>query len=567
MSERHGIPVAGAFGQGNAARGTHTKEGWRVNDTVNRTRRETLFGTRDVRAFVERPATYDEMIRASASVAGDREAVVCGGRRVSWRAFNDMIERTAWGYLRAGLAPGERIAVMLDNRLEFIVAVLACIRAGGVAIPLGTRLGPADVQYIVEHSTPSYVVTATEWSIRFPLNSSVRQMYLIDEDEEEQRFESLQKAGEISLPTLKSEDTMMIVYTSGTTGKPKGACLTHINFVHTCLHYLYALAIDGPPKSLLVVPVTHIAGFGPVLSVTLAAGGTVVLMREFKAKAVLKTLEEEEITYAVLVPAMIQLCAMDSSLPTYSLPKWRYCIYGGAVMPPSVIQRFSTALPHLRMINAYGATETCAVCTIIPPELTQSAPASVGLPLECDDIIIADDAGNELPPMISGELLIRGPNVFKGYWADEEATQKAFHQGYWRSGDLGMRDANGLIYVQDRLKDMINRGGFKVFSAEVENTLMTHPGVADCAVVGVPDDVLGEKAFAFVQRSDAQVDSATLKTFLTERIADYKVPDFWLVSGDPVQRNQNGKLQKADLRTKALNTLAHQAADRSEGTV
>src|SRR5882762_5950654 len=288
MKQSHGIPLPGGFGQPGPSWGTHTPNGWCVQESINRTRLESLFGDREVRAFAERPATYDQMIRASAQRSGEREAVICNGRRVSWRELDDLIERTAWGFLAEGLATGDRVAVMLDNRLEFIVAILACVRAGGVAVPLGTRLGPSDVQYIVGHATPTFAVTALQWHSRFPEASSVRRIFVVDGEGEEERFDTLAKARSFPLPQLRGEDTMMIMYTSGTTGKPKGACLTHVNFVHTCLHYIYALAIDEPQKSLLVIPATHIAGFCPVLSVTLASGGTVVLMREFKAQAVLE---------------------------------------------------------------------------------------------------------------------------------------------------------------------------------------------------------------------------------------------------------------------------------------
>lgn len=168
--------------------------------------------------------------------------------------------------------------------------------------------------------------------------------------------------------------------------------------------------------------------------------------------------------------------------------------------------------------------------------------------LHCDELRIVDETGAEVPVGQSGEIWIRGPNVSPGYWRDPDATAKAFTEGFWRSGDIGSRDESGLVYVHDRLKDMINRGGFKVFSAEVENALMGHPDVADCAVVGVADPVLGEKTFALVERRAAHLDSEALRTYLLARIADYKVPDFWHVGEDAVPRNQNGKQQKADIR-------------------
>ncbi|WVT78155.1 AMP-binding protein (plasmid) [Sinorhizobium chiapasense] len=520
---------------------------WKVNAEINETVAEP--GRLHVR-YAARPETYDEMFRASTLRFPNQEAVVCGERRISYRELDILVEKTAFGLINAGLKKGDRIAIMLDNRLEYLVSVLAAVRAGGIAIPLGTRLGPSDVSYIVNDATPLLAVTASQWLEKFPTSgSSLQRVFLVDgEPGAADAFATLAQASPFALPVLDKEDLMMIVFTSGTTGKPKGACLTHTNFVHTCLHYLYALAIDRPQRSLLAVPATHIAGFGPLASVTLASGGTLVMAREFKVAPVLELMVREQVTYAVLVPSMYQLFAMAPNIQDYDLSAWKYGIYGGAIMPPAVIERFSQIAPGLRMINAYGATETCAVCTIMPPELTSSAPASVGFSLECDEILIVDSTGEPLPNGESGELWIRGPNVSPGYWNNEEATRQSFVNGFWKSGDIGKRDVCGLIYVHDRLKDMINRGGFKVFSAEVENSLMEHPDIEECAVVGVPDPVLGEKTFAFVKRRAAELNGDALRAYLLAKIADYKVPDFWLVGEEPVPRNQNGKVQKADVR-------------------
>lgn len=552
MSSSVGIPQRGDF-EG-LPRTTPGGRHWRVPPQVNRTSEVTAFGDRRVPAYEKRPSSYDAMFRASVGRNPSAEAVVCGDRRLTYAELDELVEHTASGLVQAGLNAGERVAIMLDNRLEYVVAVLASVRAGGVAVPLGTRLGPADIAHIMSHCAPAFVVTAQDWVDRFPKSSPVRRTWLVSGTDKD--FELLAEAPMITLPELAEEDTMMIVYTSGTTGKPKGACLTHLNFAHTCLHYLYALGIDAPQRALLVVPGTHIAGFGPVLSVTLASGGALVLAREFKSSAVLQLLERERITYSVMVPAMIQLCQMDPSLVQRDLSAWRYCIYGGAIMPATVIERFSALLPDLQMVNAYGATETCAVCTMMPAELTAQAPDSVGLVLECDDIIIVDEDGIEVPAGSSGELLVRGPNVFPRYWNDPDATAGAFRDGYWRSGDIAKKDASGRVYILDRLKDMINRGGFKVFSAEVENSLLQHPSVADCAVVGVPDPVLGEKTFALVQSKDAGTSREELAAFLAARIADYKRPDFWKVTNEPIPRNQNGKLQKNLIKALAQSELA-----------
>ncbi|WP_321822465.1 MULTISPECIES: class I adenylate-forming enzyme family protein [unclassified Burkholderia] len=568
----HGVPREGAFDQSpNHDRwgqplGTHSVGRWRVDESVNVVC--ALDGNEgEYRTYTVRPASYDAMFRDAVDRNISAEAVVCGERRVTYSELNTLIEVTARGMVEAGLVRGDRVAVMLDNRLEYLVAMLACVRAGGIAIPLGTRLGTAEVEYIVSDAAPVFAITATEWYKKFPCRSSLRATWLVDGIAGDARsFDELQNSnGEPPLPKLNSNDVMMIVYTSGTTGKPKGACLTHGNFIHTCLHYLYALAIDRPQRSILTVPATHIAGFGPLVSVTLASGGTIVMVREFKVKRILELIERERITYAVLVPSMYQLIAMNEATHEYDLSSWKYGVYGGAIMPPATIERFSSIAPTLRMINAYGATETCAVCTIMAPELTATAPASVGLALECTEIRVVDEHGETVPVGESGEFWIRGPNVSPGYWNNSEATKSAFLNGFWKSGDVGSRNSDGLLYVHDRIKDMINRGGFKVFSAEVENAIMGHSEVEECAVVGTPDEVLGERVFAFVKlKIDSKLGgSEQIKEFLHERIADYKIPDFWQIEHVNLPRNQNGKLLKKELRDKAIDRLTQISGGRA----
>lgn len=554
-----GIPAEGAFDNSAALDasgrplGIHVDGQWQVPDSINQA---TQSGGLAWRRYRDRPQSYDAMIRLSAERFAKSEAVICGERRVSWAKFDDMIERTAYGYVEAGLAPGERICVMLDNRLEYLVAMLAAIRCGAIAIPLGTRLGPLDIEHILRDATPKLIVTASNWATNFVAHND-KHIFLVDADGgEPKHFNTLQAAPPTTLPTLDSDDVAMIIYTSGTTGKPKGACLTHTNFVHTCLHYLYALAIDAPLRSILAIPGTHIAGFGPLASVTLASGGTIVMVPQFKPAETLSLMEKEKINYAVFVPAMYQLLVMKAPIENYDLSSWVYGVYGGAIMAPATIQRFSEVVPGLRMINAYGATETCAVCTIMPPELTVSHPESVGLALECDGISIMDADGKPVPDGQTGELWIRGPNVTPGYWNNTAANEREFQDGYWKSGDVGHRDRHGLIYISDRLKDMINRAGFKVFSAEVENALMSHPQIADCAVVAVPDAVLGEKIYALITTVDETLNGDQLRTYLMARIADYKVPDFWDVGNAAIPRNQNGKVQKAVVRARAEARLA-----------
>ncbi|MHA6729499.1 class I adenylate-forming enzyme family protein [Devosia sp. A369] len=535
-----------------------------VNELVSEAGTDGTTGWR----FRKRPLTYDAMFRDAVRRNPAAEALVCGTTRLSYVELDRLVTSFASGLIRHGLAVGDRVAVMLDNRPEYIIAMLATIRAGGIFVPMGTRLGPDDVGYIVGNCEPRFCITAPNWAERFPAAMSDRMILTAEAGSDQLGFDAV-SSGELAVfPPLAQEDTVMIIYTSGTTGKPKGACLTNVNLIHTSLHYIYALSITAPLRSLLAVPGTHVAGIGPVISTTFAAAGTLVLLPEFKTARVLETLQAERIEFSVMVPTMYQLMLMKEEFESYDLSAWIYGVYGGAIMPPAVIERFSQKLPQLRMVNAYGATETSAVCTMMDSSLTRLAPDSVGFSLHCCDLRVVDENGEPAGSAVPGELWIAGPNVSPGYWNDPEATRAAFENGYWKSGDIATVDSNGLVYIHDRLKDMINRGGFKVFSAEVENALMAHESVIDCSVIGVPDPVLGEKTFVLIQSEDSQITSEGLGAYLRARIADYKIPDFWLIRAEPVPRNQNGKHQKAEVSAIAEEVVGPQPrADEGLGDI
>jgi acyl-CoA synthetase (AMP-forming)/AMP-acid ligase II len=252
-------------------------------------------------------------------------------------------------------------------------------------------------------------------------------------------------------------------------------------------------------------------------------------------------------TYTILVPAMYNLCLLQQDFDRFDLSSWRVGGFGGAPMPEATIATLRGKLPQMGLHNAYGSTETTSPSTLMPAAYTAEHPDSVGWTVPCGEIIVVDADGRELPPGESGELWIRGPMVVPGYWDNPEATRQSFTDGYWRSGDLGSVDRNGFVRVFDRLKDMINRGGYKVYSVEVENVLSHHPAVLESAVVGKPCPVLGERVHAFVTLK--QLASADeLKRYCAERLADYKVPETFTLLDRPLPRNANGKLLKRELR-------------------
>lgn len=525
-----------------------------VAPDVNRVRAERHFGGQVLRCFEARVAGYDALIRQAVAARPEGEAIVCGERRLSWREVDDLIDVVAGNLLQRGIVAGDRIAVMLDNRLEFFLSVYAAIRIGAIAVPLGTRLGPVETGYILGHSGAAVLITAEEFRGRLPadLPEELAIFALDAAGAGAEPFEHL--LVNAPRPPVLWEDeeaTALIVYTSGTTGKPKGARLAHLAFAHSALHYLYGLQLEVPQRGLLAIPGSHIAGFMALVTTTIATAGTLVLQREFKARATLELMAKERVTYTVLVPAMFQLCLADPDFDAAALTAWRTVVYGGAIMPPAVVEDAAAKLPGLRLVNAYGSTETCAPATIMPFDATAGRTASIGIAVHCGEIAVMDDEGREVPRGQPGELWIRGPMVSPGYWRDEAATAANFVAGYWLSGDIGTMDEEGFLTVHDRKKDMIVRGGYKVFSAEVENAIIAFGGVEECAVVPVPCPILGERVFAFVKPGREGLKSEDLKQWLRGRIADYKNPDHVELTDDPLDRNQNGKLQKASLREKA----------------
>ncbi len=343
-------------------------------------------------------------------------------------------------------------------------------------------------------------------------------------------------------------DTAVILYTSGTTGRPKGAMLTHLSIAHSVLHYEAGMRLGPDDRSALAVPASHVTGLIAIIAAMWHVGGTVVVVPEFKAEPFVQLLARERISHTLLVPAMYRLCLMSEAFAREDLSRWRVGGYGGAPMPEATIAALAERLPRLTLLNAYGATETTSPATLMPHGPAEGRADSVGVPLPCADIRVMDDAGHELPPGETGELWIGGPMVVPGYWANAEATAASFTAGYWHSGDLGSVDAEGYVRIFDRKKDMLNRGGYKVYSVEVENALMAWPGVVEAAVIGVPCPVLGERVHAVVHAPGVVPDDAALRAHCAALLADYKVPETIAWRSEPLPRNANGKVMKRLLR-------------------
>jgi O-succinylbenzoic acid--CoA ligase len=516
------------------------------------TRIESHYGDRLVRCFADRPAHLGALLETAFNTRPEALAIVAGAQRISYRELDAQSRRVAAGLAQAGIAAGERIALYAGNCAEFAVTALAAWRLGAIIVPINPRNSQSEIAYMLGQCRASALVFESEYADRVPPPAdapTLRLRYAIGAPVDGAApFAALAAStGEIAAAAPPEEQTAVILYTSGTTGRPKGAMLTHLNLIHSVLHFRHALGLSGADRSLLAVPISHVTGLVAILLPLLHLGGTVVMLREFKAADFLALAAHERITYTLVVPAIYNLILRAAGFAHFDLSAWRIGAFGGAPMPAATIEELARVLPGMTPVNAYGATETTSPASVMPPGLQAAHLDSVGQVLPCADIRIMDDAGVEVRPGDPGELWIAGPMVVPGYWDNPQATAQEFVAGYWKSGDIGAVDAQGLVRVFDRKKDMINRGGYKVYSAEVESVLSRHPQVLEAALIGVPDPVLGEKTHAHIV-ARGELDAEAVRRHVAAHLADYKTPDFVSFRSEPLPRNPNGKVLKRLLR-------------------
>jgi O-succinylbenzoic acid--CoA ligase len=463
----------------------------------------------------------------------------------------------ACGFAAQGLKKGERVILFVDNRPEFLWVLLALQALACIVVPVGVREQRPGLAYIARQSGACAIVVDADLVDRIPDEHETPELRLrvvVGSCEGIPStciaLNSIQDCLNSPPEPAKVDETdiAFILYTSGTTGNPKGAMLTHLNVVHSALHYQACMRLQATDRSALAVPASHVTGLIAIIATMLHVGGAIAVVPTFKAERFIQLMASERITHTLMVPAMYTLCLMQPCFAHADLSAWRIGGYGGAPMPVATIDALTERLPGLVLVNAYGATETTSPVTMMPMGLTRAHADSVGVALPAADVRVMDDEGHELPAGETGELWIGGPMVVPGYWNNPEATSASFTAGYWHSGDMGSMDAQGYVRVLDRKKDMLNRGGYKVYSVEVENALMAWPGMAEAAVVARPCPVLGERVHAFVYAPGQAPDNAALRAHCAQLLADYKVPETLTWCDTSLPRNANGKLMKRVLR-------------------
>jgi long-chain acyl-CoA synthetase len=515
-------------------------------------RHEIHYGSRLVRCYALRPASVHDLFSAALVRGPEREALSSPTERLTYGELDQRAARVAGLWRARGLGRGDRVVLMVSNRMGFVIAFLAAQRLGAVTVPVSIRESADGLAFILEQCKAKALVHDAALADRVAAPETHPGLLCVDTETLEAL--STQAGSEVTpvsvgeAARVAEDDVACLLYTSGTTGRPKGAMLTHFGIVHSCIHYQQVMALGDHERSILAVPASHVTGLVAMITTMWHVGGSLTLMPEFKAAHFLEVASRERITHTMLVPAMYALCLLQPQFASTDLSAWRIGSYGGAPMPQATIEALAGTVPGLTLMNAYGATETSSPATLMPRGEQAAHLDSVGQPLPCVDIIVVDDEGCEVAPGETGELMIAGPCVVPGYWDNPEATAREFIGGYWRSGDLGSKDAEGFVRIFDRKKDMINRGDYKIWSVEVENTLAGYPGVIEAAAIGVPCPVLGERVHAFVHTTQPAPDPEVLRAWCAERLADYKVPEAIGLRSEPLPRNANGKLMKRTMR-------------------
>ncbi|HVV77291.1 MAG TPA: long-chain-fatty-acid--CoA ligase [Mycobacteriales bacterium] len=491
----------------------------------------------------------------------DEVAIRFMGDSITWAQLDARVHRVAAGLAARGVGKGDRIAILMTNRPEFVETTLGANAVGAIAVPLNFRLAPDEVAYILGHSGAKVVVTD---SLLQPLASAA-----VSASEEPplivvSGLEGEGTDGTISYDALLGEaseapdveiderDVSMIMYTSGTTGRPKGAMLTHLNLLMQSVTAIRTSRLAGENVvSLCNVPLFHIAGIGGMPSSLMIGARTVIMPTGlFDAESTLDIVESEKVSSLFLVPAQWQvMCAHPDA--TRRCASLRTIAWGAAPASVSLLEDMARVFPHTEIISVFGQTEMSPVTTSLPGVDAVRKIGSVGKVIPTIVARVVDDEMNDVKPGEVGEIVYRGPTLMAGYWNDPEATAEAYAGGWFHSGDLVRADDEGFLYVVDRKKDMIISGGENIYCAEVENVLAAHPGIADVAVIGIPHDKWGETPAAVVVA--AQPDSPPtlddIVDFTRDRLASYKKPTALIVVSE-LPRNASGKVLKHELRAR-----------------
>ncbi|UPK25173.1 class I adenylate-forming enzyme family protein [Bradyrhizobium sp. 195] len=488
------------------------------------------------------------LIDRNAAFAPDKTAIAFEGERLSYAAFAARIERTATALKQQiGVGRGDRVAILSLNRPDYLVLLYACARLGAMLVPLNWRLAVAEQLFILNDAGAKVLVLEQAFEgVVSELGRTAPGTAVVGLDFAPPRGTTLESLLTRSDGTSRNPHTdlscpLLIVYTSGTTGRPKGAVLRQEALFWNGVMSQHMHNMTSDDHVLTVLPFFHVGGLNIQTTPALQLGATVTVHARFAPETALAAIEQERPTLTVMVPAIIQAVSEHPAWATADLSSLKAVATGSTIVPPHLIERFLAR--DVPVLQVYGSTETCpiAVYTRLGGDLSRAG--STGLAGLCCEAKVVDHSGNEVPAGTPGEIAVRGANVFFEYWGNETATRDALHDGWYRTGDIGLCDADGYFWVRDRKKNMIISGGENVYPAEVERVLLEHPDVSECAVIGRPDPRWDEVPIAYViPRSGCRLEANELTAHLQAQLARYKVPrDIVFVTDLP--RTALGKVQ------------------------
>jgi fatty-acyl-CoA synthase len=474
------------------------------------------------------------------------------------RQFNERVNKTANALCNIGVMKGDRVAMLMSNCSEFLEIFFACAKTGAIMVPLNFRLAVPELIYIIKDSEPCLLIYSAEFAVKIAeikaAGVSVKNYFRHGGDDlpEDAVFLDYVNRHSVAEPPVINEvvieDPLFIMYTSGTTGDPKGAMLTHQNILFGAIHSLLGYGVDRSYKSLVVAPLFHIGALAASVTPIIYASGSIVISSFYNAAEVLGNICKEKINYMFAVPVMFQLMAEAEEWKSADLSHVHFFISGGAPIPLPVIKKYQEE-KGVGFVQGYALTETGRL-TSLDLEDSISKAGSVGKEVFHVTLRIVDEKGNDLPYGQPGEIIVKGPNVFAGYWGKEEATRKAMRDGWFHTGDMGKRDEDGFVYIAGRKVEMIISSGENIYPVEVERAIQALPQVKEAAAVGMADAKRGEVVAAFViLQKNVRITENEILAALQGKIAHYKIPKK-IIFVEEFPRNQSGKVLKRILKSR-----------------
>ncbi|MEU9311891.1 acyl-CoA synthetase [Streptomyces sp. NPDC048256] len=487
-------------------------------------------------------STVDGVLRRSARRTPARVAVEYRDRTWTYEELDEAVSRAASVLLGEGLAPGDRVGAYGHNSDAYLIAFLACARAGLVHVPVNQNLTGEDLAYIVRQSGSALVLTDPDLAGRLP--AGTRTLALRDADDS--LLARLPATPAYDGPEPRSEDLVQLLYTSGTTALPKGAMMTHRALVHEYLSAITALDLSAGDRPAHSLPLYHSAQLHVFLLPYLAVGATNIVLDAPDGDRLFDLIEADRVDSLFAPPTVWIGLANRPDFATRDLSGLRKAYYGASIMPVPVLERLRERLPKLGFYNCFGQSEIGPLATVLAPDEHKGRLDSCGRQVLFVDARVVDENGKDVPDGTAGEIVYRSPQLCEGYWDKPEETAAAFRDGWFHSGDLAVRDAHGYFTIVDRVKDVINSGGVLVASRQVEDALYTHDAVAEAAVIGLPDEKWIEVITAVVVPR-GEVTEEELVAHARENLPHFKAPKRVLFVPE-LPRNASGKILKRELR-------------------